>query len=206
APAVAAPLGVCPPDPGQAPANPSTAPSPVDPNNCVPIPLNAAGDAIPLVKDDSGQMVPLDGSDGSEQAINQRLAARRDELDARAAELDMRLALVEAAERRIEERTAALQALEARIDAMVDEKRTLEEAQFTSVVAMYETMKAKDAAAIFDQLDMEVLLRVARALNPRKMAPIMARMDPARAKDLTAALAVDQVEPTIQLGSGDLGA
>jgi flagellar motility protein MotE (MotC chaperone) len=71
---------------------------------------------------------------------------------------------------------------------------------------MYETMKPKDAAAIFDQLEMPVLLRVARAINPRKMAPIMAKMDPGKAKDLTAGLAVDQVEPTIELTSEDVSA
>ena len=45
----------------------------------------------------------------------------------------------------------------------------------------------------------DVLVRIGRALNPRKLAPIMARMNPVKAKDLTASLAVDQVEPTIQM-------
>ena len=166
-------------------------------------------DAVPLIKDDEGNMVPLaspSGTPESETAILERLAERRTALDAREAELDMRMALVEAAEQRIEERTAALRALEARIDAMVDEKRQLEEEQFVAVVAMYETMKPKDAAAIFDQLEMTVLLRVARAISPRKMAPIMAKMNPARAQELTAGMAVDQVEPTIDLRAEDLSA
>jgi flagellar motility protein MotE (MotC chaperone) len=170
--------------------------------------VNEAGDALPAIKDGGGNIVPLaDAGEtpASETAILERLAARRDELDTREAELDMRMALVEAAEKRIEERTAVLQAVEARINAMVDEKRTLEESQFVAVVSMYETMKPKDAAAIFDQLDMSVLLRVARAMNPRKMAPILAKMNPSRAQELTAGLAVDQVEPTIELTGKDLG-
>lgn len=164
-------------------------------------------DAVPMVPDEAGNPVPLQSEDaavGSEEDVLRRLTERREDLDARAAELDMRLALVEAAEQRIAERTAALEVLEARINAMVDEKRVLEEAQFTALVAMYETMKAKDAAAIFDELEPDVLLRVARAINPRKMAPIMAKMDPMKAKDLTAGLAVDQVEPTIDLAGEDL--
>jgi flagellar motility protein MotE (MotC chaperone) len=132
------------------------------------------------------------------------MCERRDELDARDEEMEIRMALVEAAEKRIEERTAVLEALEARINAMVDEKRALEESQFVAVVAMYETMKPKDAAAIFDQLDMTVLLRVTRGINPRKMAPIMAKMNPTKAMELTAGLAVDQVEPTIELTAEDL--
>ncbi len=171
-------------------------------------PANVA-DAVPLIQDDEGNMVPLaspDGTPASETAILERLAERRTALETLETELDMRMALVEAAEKRIEERTGALKALEARINAMVDEKRVLEEAQFVAVVSMYETMKPKDAAAIFDQLEMSVMLRVARAMNPRKMAPIMAKMNPARAQELTAGMAVDQVEPTIELAGEDLNA
>ena len=61
---------------------------------------------------------------------------------------------------------------------------------------MYETMKPKEAATLFNALDNEVLLRVARAMNPRKMAPILAKMDPMKAKTLTAGLAQEEAEPT----------
>ena len=179
------------------------------PADCMPEPeADEHADALPTMLDGEGNIVPLETVDGStsENALLERLAERRDDLDTREAELEMRLALVEAAEKRIEERSATLEALEARINAMVDEKRTLEESQFVGVVAMYETMKAKDAAAIFDQLDLPVLLRVARAINPRKMAPIMAKMDPLIAKELTAGLAVDRVEPTIDLAEENLAA
>jgi flagellar motility protein MotE (MotC chaperone) len=195
--------GACPPaGEGVGGADPAAA------ENCVPAPAaNEHGDALPLMSDGTGNRVPVgaSGSD-SENAILERLADRREELAAREEELEIRMALVEAAERRIEERTAVLEALEARINAMVDEKRTLEESQFVAVVAMYETMKPKDAAAILDQLEMSVLLRVARGINPRKMAPIMAKMNPAKAMELTAGLAVDQVEPTIEMTAEDLTA
>lgn len=172
-------------------------------------PLDESGVATPMEIDAQGLPVPIEdaaSAAGSEGEVLERLAERRDELDTRAAELEMRLALVEAAEKRINERTAALEVLEARINAMVDEKRALEEAQFTSLVSMYETMKPKDAAAIFDELDPSVLLRVARAINPRKMGPIMAKMSPTKARDLTSGMAVDQVEPTIDLASENLSA
>lgn len=174
---------------------------PVDPG------VNAAGDSLPLIKDGAGNIAPMpDSASGAEQAVIERLGARREELDARAAELEMRLALVEAAERRVNERTSALLVLEARINALVEEKKAMDEGQFASIVAMYETMKPKEAAAILDQLEMPVLLRVARAMSPRRMAPIMARMDPRKAKDLTSSMAVEQAEATIELGREELGA
>jgi flagellar motility protein MotE (MotC chaperone) len=165
---------------------------PVDPG------VNAAGDSLPVTKDGAGNLVPMTGAEaGAEQAVLGRLGARREE---------MRVALVEAAERRIAERTAALEALEARINALVAEKKTVDDGQFSSIVAMYETMKPKDAALIFDQLEMPILLRVASALSPRKMAPIMAKMDPIKAKDLTSNMAMEQAEATIEIGPEDLGA
>lgn len=170
--------------------------------------VNEHGDALPITRDAAGNIVPLEPADGpkSEAAILGRLAERRSELDLRATELDMRAALIEAAEKRIAERTAALEALEARINSMVDEKRSIEERQFAAIVSMYELMKPKDAAAIFDQLETDILLRVARAMSPRKMAPILAKMNPAKAKDLTAGMAAEQSEPTAELVAGDLTA
>lgn len=160
----------------------------------------AGGSLTPMVIDGAGEAVPI-GGDGmnSEEAVLERLGDRRGDLEAREAELDMRLALIEAAEQRIDERTAALEALEARIEAMVEEKESLEEEQFVSIIAMYESMKARDAAPIFNQLDMRVLLRVARAMSPRKMAPILAAMDPLKARDLTSNMAIDRGEPVIDV-------
>jgi flagellar motility protein MotE (MotC chaperone) len=174
--------------------------------DCVDAGVNAAGDSLPVTKDGAGNIVPMGHeTPGSEQAMLERLGARREALDAREAELDMRMALVEAAERRIAERTAALEALETRINALVVEKQAIDESQFASIVAMYETMKPKEAAAIFDQLEMPVLLRVASAMSPRKMAPIMAKMEPMKAKDLTANMAVQREAATIEVGPEDLG-
>lgn len=160
--------------------------------DCIPveIPLNEHGDALPLVKDGTGKIVPLElGGDDSEEALVGRLSERRAELDQREADIGMRLALLEAAEKRLDERTTELAALEARVAQLVDEKQAAEEAGFKAVVSMYETMKPKEAAKIFDTLRLSVLLKVARSMNPRKMSPILAAMSPEPAQQLTTALA-----------------
>ena len=41
---------------------------------------------------------------------------------------------------------------------------------------MYENMKPRDAAKIFDRLEMSVLLEVASQIKPRTMSEIMAQM------------------------------
>lgn len=169
--------------------------------------VNEYGDALPLIKDPAtGTMVPLADTiedTSSETAINERLAERRTELDQREKELDMRLTLMDAAEQRIAERTAELRALEERIGKLVDDNKMAEEQQFVSLVAMYENMKPKDAAVIFNELDMPVLLGVTKAMNPRKMAPILARMDPLKAKALTDGIAAANTPPAALAATTD---
>lgn len=173
-------------------------------SDCLP-----SGDAIPLQIDGKGGSLPLLTTDGgtlTEQQLLERLAARRAELEQYEQDLALRASIVDAAEQRIEERTATLAALEAQISALVDQRQEMESGQFAGIVAMYETMKPKDAANIFNNLDMEVLLRVAKTMSPRKMAPILAEMDAARAQELTVKMADLADQPAAEMTPEDLAA
>jgi flagellar motility protein MotE (MotC chaperone) len=172
--------------------------------DCLP-----SGDVVPMEISDEGEFVPLVGADGvsvTEQQLLERLTARRNELQAYEDDLALRASIVDAAEKRIEERTATLEALEAQISSLVDQREQLETGQFAGIVAMYETMKPKDAANIFNNLEMEVLLRVAKTMSPRKMAPIMAEMDAARAQELTVQMAALADRPAAEMTPEDLAA
>jgi flagellar motility protein MotE (MotC chaperone) len=121
----------------------------------------------------------------AERAILERLQDRRKELDARARELDMRESLIKAAEKRLEGKVAELKQVEGRINSAEGKKDEQEASRFKGLVSMYENMKAKDAARIFDRLDMKVLLQVASHINPRQMADILGQMSPEAAERLT---------------------
>ena len=54
-----------------------------------------------------------------------------------------------------------------------------------SLVKIYEAMKPKDAARIFEQLDIDTILLVAERMKERRLAPVMAQMNPEKAKDIT---------------------
>lgn len=169
----------------------------------------AGGDAQAMQVGPDGMNQPLAATaNGSptEAALLERLAERRTELDAYAAELEMRASLIEAAEKRIEERAATMEALETKISTLVDARKAAEEELITGVVAMYETMRPRDAAAIFNELDMDVLEQVARTMAPRKMAPILAEMTPSRAQELTVRLAAVRGEPADEMSPDDLAA
>jgi flagellar motility protein MotE (MotC chaperone) len=174
----------------------------VIPADCPPL-----EDAVPQLLTPDGAL-PLTSANATltEQALLERLAARRTELDTYEQELAMRASLVEAAEKRIEERQQTLEAIEAQIATLVEERKEMEEGQFAGIVAMYETMKPKDAANIFNALDIEVLLRVAKMMSPRKMAPILAEMDTMRAQELTVRMASASTDPLDQMAPEDLAA
>lgn len=161
----------------------------------------ATGDMQVMQQTPVGRPVPVTVmEEDTERAILERLAERRAELDALEAELGMRLAVVEAAELRIEERLAELAVIEARINALMDARESEEAQHFAGIVAMYESMRPADAAGIFNTLDITVLTRVGRAMNPRKLGPIMAKMTAARAQELTVLLAQPEGETPAQSG------
>ncbi len=178
--------------------------------DCTPsaFPVNEHGDALPMVLDSSGQYVPLDVIEGddSTEALLARLTERRVELDKREAEIAMRTTLLEAAEKRLNERTSELAALEAQVATLVDEKQAAEEAGFKAIVSMYETMKPKDAARIFDTLNTTILVKVVRSMSPRKMAPILAEMSPEPAQQLTIALAATENTDVVVASGENLAA
>ncbi len=136
--------------------------------------------------------VPLTGEcapSPAERAILERLHERRVELDARAREIDIREGLLKAAEKRLEGRLAELKDVEARINGVLNQRDENEAARFKNVVTMYETMRAKDAAKVFDRLDLKILVEVATKINPRRMADILGQMSPEAAERLTVELA-----------------
>jgi len=139
-----------------------------------------------------GTVIPLDNPaqpSGAERAILERLTQRRQELDTRARELDIRESLIKAAEKRIEGQLAELKETEGRIKVETEKKDEAMAARFKGLVTMYENMKPRDAAKIFDRLDAAVLLDVASKIEPRHMADILAQMSPDAAQHLTVELA-----------------
>ena len=125
----------------------------------------------------------------SERAILERLQARRQELDTRAREIDIRESLLKAAEKRVEARVEELKAIEARITTAGQQKNEAEAARFKEIITMYEGMKPKDAAKVFDRLEMPVLFEIASQIAPRKMSDILGLMSPEVAERLTVEMA-----------------
>jgi flagellar motility protein MotE (MotC chaperone) len=167
-------------------------------------PAGKAGKAVPPT---SGIVIPTDGSaipSGAERAILERLQQRREELDTRARELDIRESLIKGAEKRMDGRLTELKEVEAKIKVETQQKDEAELARFKGIVTMYENMKPRDAAKIFDRLEIGVLLKVVSQINPRKMSDILAQMSPDTAEHLTVELASQAQEHPDKAGPTEL--
>ena len=115
----------------------------------------------------------------------QELRQRRQELDSREQAVAAREAVLQAAERKIGQRVAELQALQQRLEALDTARTQRQDASWQGLVKLYTSMKPRDAATIFDDLDMPVLLEVVDRMNERRAAPILAAMQPERAREIT---------------------
>jgi flagellar motility protein MotE (MotC chaperone) len=146
----------------------------------------------PESKATGGTVVPVDqphGVSAGERALLERLQARRQELDARARELDLRESILKAAEKRAQSQGAAEKTEEAKGGPAAQRKEDADGARIKKIASLYEIMKPKDAAKIFDRLDIKVLIEVATLIKPQRMSEILAQMSPEAAERLTVELA-----------------
>lgn len=128
------------------------------------------------------------GGSIAERKVLESLSDRRRELDNREKQFELRQQLMKATEDRLQQKVEEISAIEERIRGLQEKEEKKREEEMKDLVVMYESMKAKDAARIFDRLDLDILVRVARQMNPRKMADIMGRMSPEASERLTVAL------------------
>ena len=131
---------------------------------------------------------PVPVSD-SERTLLLELRQRRQELDSREQTLAAREAVLAAAERKLSTRVEELQALQTRLEGIETARKSHEEANWRGLVKLYESMKPRDAALIFNELDMQVLLQVVDRMKEAKAAAVMAAMQPDKAREVTTELA-----------------
>jgi flagellar motility protein MotE (MotC chaperone) len=125
----------------------------------------------------------------SEKALLQELRQRRQDLEARASILATRESVLVATEQKLSTRVNELQALQKKLQGMDAQQKQKEDAGWQGLVKVYETMKPKDAATIFNDLSMPVMLQLLDRMKDSKAASLLAAMNPDKARDVTAELA-----------------
>ena len=132
----------------------------------------------------------------------QQLAERRQVLESREQEFELRTGLLAAAESRIDKKVEELKVLRETISGLIKTFDAQQDAKLLSLVKIYENMKPKEAARIFEALEMDTLLEVAERMKERKLAPIMAKMHPEKARDMTVELSRLRQLPTVGQQAG----
>lgn len=139
-------------------------------------------------------LAEMAGLSAAEVQVLQALSERRETLDARGEQLETEDALMLAAEQRLTERVAELRELETTVNELLGRLDEEQERRVVSLVDVYQRMRAKDAAEVFDGLEDDVLVQVASRMRQANLAEVMGRMNPDRARALTQMLA-DRARP-----------
>jgi flagellar motility protein MotE (MotC chaperone) len=170
--------------PAAAPAAQAAAPAPAQPPASAqpPAAAPAAPPAPPVISE-------------SEKAILLELRQRRDELDTREAAVKARESVLTAAEQKLSGRVEELQTLQKRLEGLDAARKQREDASWQGLVKLYESMKPRDAANIFNDLAMPTLLQIVDRMKETKAAAVMAAMNPDKARDVTAQLAKLRSQP-----------
>jgi flagellar motility protein MotE (MotC chaperone) len=125
----------------------------------------------------------------SERTVLLELRQRREELERRDATIGARESVLIATEQKIDARLKELRDLQSQLAGLDAQRQQREEANWQSLVKVYETMKPREAAAIFNDLQMPVLLPLIGHMKEAKVAAVLAAMAPDKAREVTAQLA-----------------
>ncbi len=103
--------------------------------------------------------------------------------------LAVRQLALEVAENRLRAHVERLETLKVEVEALIQQVNEEDQARLEALVQLYERMRPKQAAAIFDSLDFAVLVPLALRMRDMKLAPILGAMETRVARDLTAEIA-----------------
>ncbi|MFI4975858.1 MAG: MotE family protein [Caulobacterales bacterium] len=183
---------------GASKASPKTKNAKVDDNSPQPSDGSAAtavtaqavpAKPAPICAPTAAELAKEAGLSPAELQVLQSLGARRGQLDQREQGLDTQLALISAAEVKLEARIAAFNALKADMQGLLTQVDAKQQAEVDRLVKVYSAMKPAAAAERFTLLSDPVRLPIAASMKERTLSAIIAQMPPQDAKALTESLA-----------------
>ena len=121
----------------------------------------------------------------SEIAILQDLAKRREALNLKDKEIEKKALQLKITEEEIQKKLEQLQAYEAKLKGLMQEYSAKEKEKLMTLVKLYTSMKPKDAARIFNTLDIELSTAILNEMKPSASSAILSQMDAQKAKAVT---------------------
>lgn len=136
----------------------------------------------------NAEAAPVNAFTNSEIMILQELAERRETLDARAKEIDKRAIQLKVAEKEIDKKLQQMKEYEQRLSKLITQYSSKEQENINSLVKLYSSMKPKDAARIFNTMDLEITVAILKGMKPSTSSAILSSMNSERVQAITAEL------------------
>lgn len=174
-------------------AEPAAGPAPAD--GTVEHPAGPPGGSGPAEHtagteaDGAGKPPSCPASIAGLEDVAEDLMQRRGRIDGREGRLEIREAALAEAEAQLAKRAEELERIRQQVEQQIARLTAGDDARIAQLVKVYEAMKPKQAAEVFDRLELELLTRVASRIREAKMAAILAAMDPEKARRVTIELA-----------------
>ncbi len=118
-------------------------------------------------------------------ALLQNLAERTDRLGERERTIEARETILAALQKKIEDREGALEKTRAEVKALLERYNGEQSGGLKQLIGIYSNIEPKRAAAIFNELDLDIVVTLLRQMPSRRVAPILAAMDAEKARRIT---------------------
>lgn len=145
-------------------------------------------DVLQKGQENASEPLPESAFSNSEIMILQELAERREALDLRAKEIDKRAIQLKVAETEIEKKLQQLKDYEQRLSKLINQYSAKEQENINSLVKLYTSMKPKDAARIFNTMDLDITVAILKGMKPSSSSAILSAMNSEKAQAITAVL------------------
>ncbi len=143
------------------------------------IPSAEAAKSIPLAEENS-PMLDMNNA----EAFKQKQAL----LETREQALDERESEIVDAEKRASEKITALEALQTRIEALLQQEESIKDKKIKRLTSVYEGMKADRAAPVIAQMELGIVVKMFLRMNEKQVGKILSFLPPQQAVVISQAL------------------
>ncbi|MFC5358618.1 MotE family protein [Azospirillum himalayense] len=121
----------------------------------------------------------------TDPALRAAIAEQKADVNARTRHLGEAEAVLAAAETRATAQIQKLSAIKRDVEALMQQRSNLQAEDLKRMVTIYETMKPRDAARIFNDLETDIIIDVLDRMAERRSAPIIAELEDGKAREVT---------------------
>jgi len=148
-------------------------------------PPSPAAAALPAAPPAIPTEVALATPSCTDPALRAAIAEQKTDVAARTRHLTEAEAVLSATETRATAQIQRLGEIKREVEALMQQRSNLQQEDLRRMVTIYETMKPRDAARIFNDLETDIIIDVLDRMPERRSAPIIAELEDTKAREVT---------------------